>query len=255
MKIIGVIPAHFASTRFPGKVLALIDGKPMIEHVWQRAKRARELSEVIIACDDTRVCEAAEAFGARTVMTDPALSSGSDRAAQAIKDLGCDSVVNIQGDEPLIEPTLIDQLVRALVKYPGVSVATLIQEIKYTQQINDPNVVKVVINQKGEALYFSRSPIPYKRDQGKDTALKFFRHLGMYAYRKKFLLEFCTWPKSMLESAEQLEQLRILEAGYPIQTVLTEVDTVAVDVPEDIGKVEYLIKKAADDKSHFTRKN
>ena len=255
MKSIGVIAARFASTRFPGKMLALIDGKSMIEHVWERAKRARELNAVIIAADDTRIMNVVSNFGGTAVMTDPNLASGSDRVAAVIKVLDCDCVVNIQGDEPLLEPVLIDQLIRALEKNPDLGVATPIQEIKNASELADPNVVKVVIDQRGRALYFSRSPIPFQREPARTVELKFYRHLGMYAFRRKFLLEFCTWPKSMLESVEKLEQLRILEAGHVIQTVLTEFDSVGVDVPADIGKVEYLLKKAQNDKNHFTRQH
>ncbi len=243
MKAIGVIPARFASTRFPGKVLALIAGKPMIEHVWQRAKECRTLDDLIIACDDQKVLQAAQGFGAKAVMTSPDHPSGSDRIAEAVGKLNFDIVVNIQGDEPFIESRVIDGLVEALQRDAQASVATVIKEIKNDGDIHNPNVVKVVVDLNRYALYFSRSTIPYDRNTERPAGLKYFKHLGLYAYRKEFLMSYKDWPKSMLETAEQLEQLRILEAGYKIKTIETDVETWAVDTPEDLAKIEAILRK------------
>lgn len=237
MTTIGVIPARFKSTRFPGKVLALINGKPMIEHVWRQASQCRELDKLLIACDHEEVLKAARAFGATAVMTSPDHPSGSDRIAEAVGSLNCDLVVNIQGDEPFIQPNVIDGLVTALKSDATASVATVIKEIKTDDDINNPNVVKVVIDRNHYALYFSRSVIPYNRNTERPSGLKYFKHLGLYAYRKDFLMSYKDWPKSMLESVEQLEQLRILEAGYKIKTIETDIESLAVDTPEDLARI------------------
>jgi 3-deoxy-manno-octulosonate cytidylyltransferase (CMP-KDO synthetase) len=243
MRTIGVIPARFASTRFPGKVLALIGGKPMIQRVWEQAKKCRELSELLIACDDQKVFQAAQGFGAKAVMTSPDHPSGSDRIAQAVGGLDFEIVVNIQGDEPFIESQVIDDLAAALKRDAKASVATAIKQIKDDADLNNPNVVKVVIDQNAYALYFSRSPIPYNRNAKRPAGLKYFKHLGLYAYRKEFLMDYKDWPKSILETAEQLEQLRILEAGHKIKTIETTHESLAVDTPEDLAKIEKLVKK------------
>lgn len=237
MTTIGVIPARFKSTRFPGKVLALIHGKPMIEHVWRQASQCRELNELLIACDHEDVLKVAQGFGAKAVMTSPDHPSGSDRIAAAVGSLPCELIVNIQGDEPFIQPRVIDGLVLALKNDQSASVATVIKEIKADEEINNPNVVKVVIDKNHYALYFSRSVIPYNRNAERPSGLKYFKHLGLYAYRKDFLMAYKDWPKSMLESTEQLEQLRILEAGYKIKTIETDSESLAVDTPEDLARI------------------
>lgn len=237
MRAIGVIPARYRSTRFPGKVLALINGKTMIEHVWRQASQCLELSELLIACDHDEVYNAARAFGAQAVMTSPDHPSGSDRIAQAVGSLNYELVVNIQGDEPFIDPKVIDALVTVLKNDPTASVATAIKQIKNEEEINNPNVVKVVVDRNRYALYFSRSVIPYNRNAERPSGLRYFKHLGLYAYRKDFLMNYKDWSKSMLEEAEQLEQLRILEAGYRIKTIETETESLAVDTPEDLDKV------------------
>lgn len=237
MRAIGVIPARFKSTRFPGKVLAVINGKPMIEHVWRQASQCRELSELLIACDHDEVYKAAQAFGAKAVMTSPDHPSGSDRIAEAVGSLAYELVVNIQGDEPFIDPKVIDGLVTALISDTTASVATVVKEIKAEEEINNPNVVKVVVDRNRYALYFSRSVIPYNRNAERPSGLRYFKHLGLYAYRKDFLMAYKDWPKSMLEETEQLEQLRILEAGYKIKTIETDIESLAVDTPEDFDKI------------------
>lgn len=240
MKIIGVIPARFASTRLKGKVLASINGKPMIQHVYERARQSRLLDEVIIACDDLRVKKAAEEFGARAVMTDPGHVCGTDRIVEAVADLDVEIVVNVQGDEPLISPVVIDALIEAIQDDPEVSMATVIKRINDPKELDNPNIVKVVIDHQQRAIYFSRSKIPFNRDSGEHV---YFKHLGIYAYTKKFLLQFLTMPKAKLEIAESLEQLRAIENGYKIKTVITEIETVGVDTPDDLVKVEKLIRE------------
>ncbi|MBL8012539.1 MAG: 3-deoxy-manno-octulosonate cytidylyltransferase [Candidatus Omnitrophica bacterium] len=237
MKTVGVIPARFQSTRFPGKVLALIHGKPMIELVWRQAQKCEQLDELWIACDHPDVYGAAVGFGAQAVMTSPDHPSGSDRIAEVVGKMSCDLVVNIQGDEPFIQPEVIDRLVAALKEDSQSSMATVIKEIYSQEDLVNPNVVKVVIDHKQYAMYFSRSSIPYNRNAERPQGLKYFKHLGLYAYRKSFLMEYKDWPKSVLESTEQLEQLRVLEAGYKIRTILTDKESLAVDTPEDLERI------------------
>ena len=243
MKIIGVIPARYASTRLKGKVLADINGKPMIQHVWERAKESKLLNDLIIASDSEVVIEKARAFGAKAVLTAVHHPSGSDRVAEAVQSLNVDIVVNIQGDEPLIAPTVIDDLVRTLRDDEHCVMATTIKRLSREEDLNDPSVVKVVVDQNQNALYFSRSPIPYDRDRTGWKNVGYYRHLGIYAYRKDFLLNFIKLPKSHLEKIEQLEQLRVLEAGYKIKTVLTDMETIGVDTEEDLNRVRELLKK------------
>lgn len=240
MKVIGVIPARFASTRLKGKVLAPINGKPMIQHVYERARQSRLLDEVIIACDDLRVKKVAEEFGASAVMTDPDHVCGTDRIVEAVADLDVQIVVNVQGAEPLIDPPVIDSLIKALIEDPEVPMATVIKQVNDPKELDNPNIVKVIIDHQRNAIYFSRSKIPFNRDSGEHV---YFKHLGIYAYTKKFLLQFSAMPKAKLEMAESLEQLRAIENGFKIKTVLTEIETVGVDTPEDLIKVERLIKE------------
>lgn len=242
MRAIGVIPARWGSTRFAGKILANINGKPMIEHVWQRSRRSRLLEEVIIACDDDRILKAAKTFGAKAVLTSKDHASGTDRVAQAIANVTAKIIVNIQGDEPLIHHSVIDSLVAALRKDPACVMATAIKLVRTKEELENPNVVKVVIDAAGIALYFSRSVIPCDRDQAGIRRIKYYKHLGIYAYRKNFLMKFKDMPKSRLEQAEQLEQLRALEAGVKIKTILTDVETVGVDTPEDLARAEQLLR-------------
>lgn len=243
MRAVGVIPARWGSTRFEGKVLAKIDGRPMIEHVWRRSKQSRLLTEVIIACDDERILKAAAEFGAKAVLTSKNHASGTDRIAQAAADLVAGIIVNIQGDEPLIHPRVIDDLVSALREDPGCRMATAIKAIRTKEELENPNVVKAVVDARGNALYFSRAVIPFDRDQSGIRKIKYYKHLGIYAYRKSFLMKFAKMPKSGLEQAEGLEQLRALEAGVKIKTVVTDVETVGVDTPQDLARVEKFLRR------------
>lgn len=239
MKIIGVIPARWGSTRFEGKMLAKLAGKPMIQHVWERAKSAVELDDLLIACDDDRILSAAKQFGAKAVLTSREHPSGTDRIAEAVEKLDVDIVINIQGDEPMIQPKVIDELCRAIKGDPSCVMATVIKKADRLEDLTNPNVVKVVIDEHKNALYFSRATIPFNRDR---QAVVYYKHLGLYAYRKEFLLAFRQWPKSTLEKAEQLEQLRVVEKGYKIKTVLTDAETIGVDTPQDLAYVETLLR-------------
>jgi 3-deoxy-manno-octulosonate cytidylyltransferase (CMP-KDO synthetase) len=242
MKTIGVIPARWASTRFEGKVLADLNGKPMIQHVWERSKQSECLDDLIIACDDQRIVKAAEQFGAKVVLTDANHISGTDRIAEAVELLDGNIIVNIQGDEPLICPAIIDSLVKSLRDDSSCSMGTIIKVINDKKELQDPNIVKVVINGEMNALYFSRSGIPYDREG--EGEIIYYKHLGIYAYQREFLLSYKNLPKSNLEKAECLEQLRALEYGYRIKTVITDLDTIGVDTPEDLKKAELLLKSA-----------
>ncbi len=241
MKIIGIIPARWGSTRFEGKVLAKIGDKPMIQHVYERARQAKLLDGILIACDDERILKAAQKFGARAVLTAVNHPSGTDRIAEAAKNISCGLVINIQADEPLIKAAVIDELALAMREEKMAPVGTLIKKIENKEEIENPHIVKVVIDQHKYALYFSRSVIPYPRDQNNYTGI-YYKHLGIYAYRKDFLLNYKNLPKSNLEETEKLEQLRVLEAGYKIKTVLTDIETIGVDTPEDLQRVEKLLE-------------
>ena len=234
-KILGVIPARFASSRFPGKVLAQISSKSMLQRVYERASLARYLTATIIATDDERVYEVARSFGARVVMTRGDHVSGTDRVAEAASAENAELVVNIQGDEPLIDPAAIDAAILPLAHDPAIVMGTLKKAIEDPREVTDPNVVKVVTDRNGDAIYFSRCPIPYERDQaGPGTH---FKHIGLYVYRRDFLLGYSALPVGPLEQAERLEQLRAIENGYRIRVVETEFESLGVDTPEDLERV------------------
>jgi 3-deoxy-manno-octulosonate cytidylyltransferase (CMP-KDO synthetase) len=243
MDVIGIIPARYSSTRFQGKVLADILGKPMIQHVWERAKQAAALDDLIIACDDERVARVAEEFGAKVAFTAKAHASGTDRICEVINPLDVKIVINIQGDEPLIHPTMIDAVARALLDDSSISMATVMKNIEEPRVINDPNVVKVVIDKNNFAVYFSRSPIPFHAEESEIKLPIYFKHIGLYGYTKDFLFIYKNLPVSYLERVERLEQLRVLEEGFRIKVIETKYDTIGVDTPEDLEKVkEYLSK-------------
>ncbi len=244
MKILGIIPARYASTRFSGKPLKPIAGKPLIQHVVEQCKKAGSLSEVIVATDDTRIWEAAQNF-CRVEMTRDDHPSGSDRIAEVAARCECDAVLNIQGDEPLIDPVVIDAVAAALT---GNEMSTAATPIKTPADYDNPNVVKVIVNAAGRALYFSRRTIPYLRDAASRSvaeqlaAFPFLKHLGIYGYRRETLLRLVRFPVSPLEGAEKLEQLRALENGIQIAVVKVDYDSVGVDTPEDVARVEKLLQ-------------
>lgn len=234
------IPARWGSTRFPGKPLHLIAGKPLVQHVWERCQDCQAVDDIVIATDDERIVAAAADFGARAVLTDPAHPSGTDRIAEAAKSFPeHDVIINVQGDEPLISPRLIDDLARALVRDPEMAMITAASVIQDAAQIADPNVVKVVTDVYGDALYFSRSTLPFVRNAQPKTAHK--RHLGIYGFRRDFLFQFVAWPPSMLELTESLEQLRAMENGVRIRVVMTEDLSPGVDTFEQARAVETLL--------------
>ncbi len=239
MKIYGIIPARYRSSRFPGKPMVEICGKPMIQHVYERSAAAACLGAVYVATDDSRIEAAVNRFGGRSVMTRDDHASGTDRLEEACRILGLnddDVAVNIQGDEPLVHSEMIESLVRALLADPQCPMATLAFRSRDEAQYHDPNVVKVVADMKGRALYFSRSALPFRRDAD-DRPLEFLKHLGFYAYRCGFLKTFSQLPQGELEQLEKLEQLRALEHGYGIRVAFTTHETHGVDIPEDVPKV------------------
>jgi 3-deoxy-manno-octulosonate cytidylyltransferase (CMP-KDO synthetase) len=234
------IPARWGSTRFPGKPLHHIAGKPLVQHVWERCLQCQEVGAIVIATDDERIATTARNFGAQVVMTAADHPSGTDRiaeAAAAFPEHEC--VINVQGDEPLISPALIDELARTLQADPGVRMITAAAPIHDPAQMTDPNIVKVVLDQNGDSLYFSRSPLPYVRDA--TAGVQPLRHLGLYGYQRAFLQEFISWPPSLLEKAECLEQLRALEHGVRLRVVLTQDLSPGVDTPEQAAAIEALL--------------
>ncbi len=242
--VIAIIPARYASSRFPGKPLAEICGKPMIQHVVERASQADILSRVIVATDDERIAECVASFGGEWVMTRKDHLSGSDRLAEAAERCGLsddDVVVNVQGDQPLCSPEVIEQVAQPILDDPQLPMATLIYRIRDDSEIADPNHVKVVFDHNGYALYFSRSPVPFWRDKKEQDQAAYYRHLGLYAYKKSFLLRFVTLAEGEWERREKLEQLRVLEYGYKIKVVLTDYDSTEVDTPEDAQKVARIL--------------
>jgi 3-deoxy-manno-octulosonate cytidylyltransferase (CMP-KDO synthetase) len=246
-KILGVIPARFSSSRFPGKVLAQISGRSMLQHVYERASQARYLASTIIATDDERVYHVAKSFGARVRMTRTDHATGTDRVAEVASSETAEIVVNIQGDEPLIDPDAIDAAVLPLVHDPAIVMGTLKKRIEDPAEIADPNVVKVVTDLAGDAIYFSRCPIPYQRDGGAPPGQglrgPWYKHIGLYVYGREFLLGYSSMPVGPLETAERLEQLRALENGHRIRVVETEYESLGVDTPADLDKVSRLFDR------------
>jgi 3-deoxy-manno-octulosonate cytidylyltransferase (CMP-KDO synthetase) len=244
MRIIGIIPARYASTRFPGKPLVFIAGKPLIQRVVERCRQAKSLSEIIVATDDERIADIARQF-CRVEMTREDHPSGSDRIAEVAARADCDAIVNIQGDEPLIDPAVIDAVAGALAREEMSTAAT---PIRNPAEYDNPNVVKVVVNAAGRALYFSRRTIPYLREAASRSAneqlaaFPFLKHLGIYGYQRETLLRLVKFPMSPLEQAEKLEQLRALENGIQIAVVKVDYDSVGVDVPEDVARVEEILR-------------
>ncbi len=238
-KVIGVIPARMASTRLPGKPLLTIAGKPMIQWVWERASQARSLHELYIATPDPQILQSAESFGARALLTSHAHRSGTDRVAEVARLTDGDIYVNIQGDEPLLEPTAIDRAVQPLLDDPTVMMSSLYCYAQ-PEEYEKPTVVKVVVDQKGDALYFSRSRIPYPR---MTTDYPVLKHIGLYVYRRSLLLQFAQWEPTPLETTEALEQLRVLEHGYRIRMVYFEHASIAVDTEADLAKVRALLER------------
>ena len=242
-KAVGIIPTRWGSTRFPGKALHEIAGKPLLQHVWERCRRAKRLDCLIIATDDFRIAEAAFNWGAEVAMTSPDHASGTDRIAEvAAKLKQFAHVINIQGDEPLIDPKLIDRLVRDLQRDRTLEMITAAHPFEDPRDAASPHQVKVVLNQNGDALYFSRAAIPFLRDAAEQP--RFFRHQGIYGYRRDLLLRFVHWKTSPLERAESLEQLRALENGVRIHVVMTGSGSPGVDTPEDARMIERLLKSA-----------
>jgi len=239
-RVVVVIPARYGSTRLPGKALADIDGRPMIEHVYRRASDARTVDAVIVATDDERIARAVDAFGGMAVMTRADHPTGTDRLAEVAAALESDILVNVQGDLPFITPDPIDSAVRAVRDNPALSMSTLRRRITEAAELSNPSVVKVVVGLDGRALYFSRTALPFVR--AGQPPVPVWKHIGLYVYRRDFLLHYATLPPTPLERAESLEQLRALEHGYAIGTVETTTDTVEVDTPEDLDRARRLVE-------------
>lgn len=242
MNIIGIIPSRFGSTRFPGKPLADINGTSMIQRVYEQAKKSKRLTDIVVATDDERIFKHMTEFGGKVIMTQPTHQSGTDRCAEIVaKDENQDWVVviNIQGDEPYIQPEQIDQLCGCF-DDPTTQLATLVNEIKSSDELFNHNNVKVILNKYKDAIYFSRSPIPYCRNFPEQEWIKqntYYRHIGIYGYRRDTLLEIAQLPKTKLEITESLEQLRWIENGYKIKAEITTFESIAIDTPEDLLKV------------------
>ena len=245
MKKIIVIPARYSSTRLPGKPIINIGGKPLLQWVYEGACRSRQAQSVLVATDDERIKKAAFAFGAEVVMTDSALPSGTDRVFAAIQDREADLVINLQGDEPFIEAPSIDQLFSAMENGDDVAMATLCCPITDENEYGDPNTVKVVLNSLGFALYFSRSPIPFVKISNFKFQISNFayKHIGIYGFTRSFLQQFVSMPKSPLEEAESLEQLRVLENGYRIKVIATDYSGFGIDTPEDLERARQILRK------------
>jgi 3-deoxy-manno-octulosonate cytidylyltransferase (CMP-KDO synthetase) len=257
-----VIPARYESTRFPGKALALIAGRPMIEHVYERAARARGITRVLVATDDDRIARAVERFGGEAVMTSAAHTTGTDRLAEVAARIECDVIVNVQGDEPLVEPTMIEQAIAPFRDDPELLMTSLRARIVDAAELADPNVVKVVVDRHDFALYFSRAPIPFTREtyavgphfsaagSGPTEVGPYcngpWRHVGLYGYRRRFLPAFAALPPSPLEQTERLEQLRALEHGVRIKVLETPHFSIGVDTPADLAKVDALLASRVD---------
>jgi 3-deoxy-manno-octulosonate cytidylyltransferase (CMP-KDO synthetase) len=242
-KVVVVIPARYGSTRLPGKPLVSLNGQPMIQRVYERAKSAHRVDRVIVATDDNRIVKAVTSFGGEARMTRPDHRTGTERVAEVAAHVEGEVFVNVQGDEPLLDPAAVDTAISALLQEPQAAVATVATPIKVPGDIMDPNVVKVVLDFDDNALYFSRAPIPWVRDTGNTIQVRHLKHLGLYVFQRDALLEYPTLPQGELERIEQLEQLRWLENGSKIRVAEVEHDAISVDVPEDVARVEKLLQK------------
>jgi len=242
MEIVAVIPARFGAVRLPGKPLLNLGGKPLIQNTYKRASQAQSVSRVIVATEDARIFEVVRAFGGEAVMTSSEHPTGTDRIAEVARGLDCDFVVNVQGDEALIDPRMIEQVIEATMAHEDAVMGTAARPIQDLKRFRDPMVVKVVVSPQGFALYFSRSPIPFVRDASQeelaspDVLRHFLEHIGLYVYRRDFLLRFTRMPQTPLEKLEKLEQLRALENGYKIAVVRTDYFSFGIDTPEDLEK-------------------
>lgn len=251
MRTVAIIPARYSSTRFPGKPLADLAGKPMIQHVYERTCQASLVNRVIVATDDTRIADAIHKIGGEAIMTSTAHETGTDRLAEVAHGLEADIIVNVQGDEPLIDPTMIDQAIEPFLNNPALKMSTLKSRINCLHDFLSPNVVKVVTDSIGNALYFSRSPLPFFRDKWQDLKddafasgrLLCFKHVGLYVFQRDFLLEYAAMPQTFLEISEKLEQLRALENGIRIKVVETTFESIGVDTPDDLHKAQERMKQ------------
>ena len=239
MSVLAVIPARYGSSRFPGKPLAALHGKPMIQHVYEQVAKAKRVEEVIVATDDDRIIDAIERAGGTALLTSATARSGTERAAEVARARTASVVINVQGDEPLVHPDMVDQLAEFLQRHTAVPMASLMTSLR-SDDLANPKVVKVVVDRDGYALYFSRAPIPHVRTQG-GSPPPMWKHLGLYGYQRHFLLQFPSLEPTPLEQSEQLEQLRALEHGYQIKLLETVHDTIGVDTPDDLAKVEALL--------------
>jgi 3-deoxy-manno-octulosonate cytidylyltransferase (CMP-KDO synthetase) len=247
MRTIAIVPARYGSSRLPGKPLKDIAGKPMVQHVYERVKAARLIDEVIVATDDTRVASAVESFGGKVAMTSVDHPNGTSRAAEVVAGMEADIVINVQGDEPLISPRMIDELAQAMQADPPPACATLCYRIG-EEHYHDPNVVKVVMDRAGNALYFSRSLIPYGRNTDQQAV---YEHIGIYGYTKEFLLLYVTLEETPLANTESLEQLRVLENGYPMRVMVSKhpYEALSVDDEDDLRRVREIVSRAAQDRN------
>ena len=242
IKVLAVIPARYGSTRLPGKPLAMIAGKPMIQHVVERVRKAQTLSRVVVATDDQRIVDAVKTFGGEAILTRADHATGTDRVAEVAVHIPAAIYVNVQGDEPLVDPGIVDAVVAAMLEDDSIEIGTPCSAITRQADIMDPNVTKVVRDFEGNGLYFSHAPIPWVRDTGDTVTARHWKHIGIYAFRRDVLLEIPTLPPGDLERVEKLEQLRWLENGYHIRVVETEYDAISVDVPADIERVEKILR-------------
>jgi 3-deoxy-manno-octulosonate cytidylyltransferase (CMP-KDO synthetase) len=240
-KIIGIIPARYDSTRLPGKPLIDIKRKPMIQRVYEQAMKSKYLDLILVATDDMRIYKSVKAFGGEAIMTSKNHKSGTERIVEAVKKINCEIVVNIQGDEPYIDPKSIDLAIKPLLLDKNVNVSTLCFQLTKKNEIEDSNVVKVIFDKHNNAIYFSRYPIPYNRN--KNNKVKYYKHIGLYVYRKDYLTKYIHMKESSPEKAEKLEQLRILENGEKIRVVETKCDSISIDTKEDLKKINTSIIK------------
>ncbi len=242
-KTIAVIPARYGSSRLPGKPLIPIAGVPLVIRVLRAVERCSSVDRVIVATDDQRIAEAVQGSGGEVEMTPTELATGGDRVAWVARKLDASIVLNVQGDDPLVGPDMIDPLVRALKEDPSLSLAVCVKAIEDPREVEDSHIVKVVMDQRRQALYFSRSSIPYPRERGH---CRWYKHIGPYCWRRDFLLQFAQWDQSPLERSESLEMLRVLERGHPIQCVEVQRDTIEIDTPHDLDRLEAFLARHGD---------